>query len=147
MLCSPKEEQSKQYADSIYDTLAKGNLGDLKLNDKTQNMIYQGLIQPNYQSVSGQPTNLFGHLIEKHQYIEPNHGLIAEALWLLQDPDGYRSEIKKGATNAVVAETARKLKIEQSNKNAGSSDDTEPGKGRSNPKPGLKRAPQGFFKR
>jgi len=91
-----QEESSMQYADSIYNTLAEGDLGGLKMSNKVQNMLYQGLIQPNYQSVDGSQTNLFGHLIEKHQFVEPNHGLIAEALWLLADPEGYKSEISKG---------------------------------------------------
>lgn len=144
-----REQQSQQYADSVYDTLNKGELNGLKMNSKVQNMIYSGLVQPNYQSVSGQPTNLFGHLIEKHQYIEPNHGLIAEALWLLADPDGYREEIKKGATNKANAEVARKLKIEQQNKNAGGSAEPSGGQSRGNSKQptGLKRPAKGFFKR
>jgi len=143
-----REQQSQMYADSVYNVLEKGELNGLKMNAKVQNMLYDGLINANYQSVSGQATNMFGHLIEKHQYIEPNHGLIAEALWLLQDPDGYRSEIAKGAKNAQVADTARQLKMEQQNKNAGGGDDPQPGAGR---KPGsgstLKRPQPGFFKR
>jgi hypothetical protein len=142
-----REKQSQMYADSIYNTLAEGKIGDLKMNNKVQNMLYQGLIQPNYQSVQGQPTNLFGHLIEKHQYIEPNHGLIAEALWLLADPDGYRSEIAKGASNEAVADTARKLKIEQSNKVASGSGEPDAGGGKKPASPGLKREPKNFFKR
>ena len=141
-----RETQSQQYADSIYKTLAEGKLGDLKMNSKIQNTLYQGLIQPNYKSSTGQPTNLFGHLIEKHQFIEPNHGLIAEALWLLQDPAGYRSEIAKGATNEAVADTARKLKIEQSNKLAGGGLEEPDNKG-GKKTPGLRREPKNFFKR
>lgn len=141
-----REEQSKLYADSVFDTLAKGELNGVKMSNKVQNMLYSGLIQPSHQSVSGQPTNLFGHLIEKHQYIEPNHGLIAEALWLLADPEGYREEIKKSAKNEANAATARKLKQEQAAKNAGGGE--EPGTDDGNKKsPGIKRAPKNFFKR
>jgi hypothetical protein len=143
-----QETASLQYAESIYDVLEKEDLNGLKLNKKTRGMLYSGLIQPNYPSVSGQNTNLFGHLIEKHQFVEPNHGLIAEALWLLADPDGYRSEIAKGTKNAVVAETTRTLKTEQSNKNAGSGQDPDPGQGeRSKERKSIKRPDQSFFKR
>ena len=142
-----REAASQQYADSIYNTLEKGELNGLKINPKVQNLLYDGLINANYQSISGQPTNMFGHLIEKHQYIEPNHGLIAEALWLLQDPEGYRAEIAKGAKNATVEATARQLKMEQQSKHEGG-EDIQPGTDR---KPGsgatLKRPPKGFFKR
>ena len=85
-------------------------------------------------------------LIEKHQYVEPNHGLIAEALWLLADPNGYKAEIAKGATNEAVAETARQLKIEQSNKIATGSAEAETGTNKK-VSPGLKREPKNFFKR
>jgi len=142
-----REEQSQQYADNIYKTLEKGEIANVKINSKVQNMLYQGLIQPNYQSVSGQPTNLFGHLIEKHQYVEPNHGLIAEALWLLADPDGYRKEISKSATKASVEETARKLKLEQSNKASGGGDDDYEDNNKKKTTTGLKREPKNFFKR
>ena len=142
-----REQQSQMYADSIYNTLSEGKIGDLKMDNKIQNMLYQGLIQPNYQSVQGQPTNLFGHLIEKHQYVEPNHGLIAEALWLLADPTGYRAEIAKGASNQAVAETARKLKIEQSNKIASGSSESNEGGNKKRSTSGLKREPKNFFKR
>jgi hypothetical protein len=142
-----REKQSQNYADSVYNTLAEGNLSGLKMSNKVQDMLYQGLIQPNYQSVSGQPTNLFGHLIEKHQYVEPDHGLIAEALWLLADPDSYRAEIAKGASNEAVADTARKLKIEQSNKVASGSAETDQGSGKKRSSGGLKREPKNFFKR
>jgi len=141
-----REQQSQVYADSVYNVLEKGELNGLKMNAKIQNMLYSGLIQPNHQSVTGAPTNLFGHLIEKHQYVEPNHGLIAEALWLLADPDGYRSEIAKGATNTANAEVARQLKIEQQNKNAGGAEEPGTGGGKTT-KPGLQRAPKNFFKR
>jgi hypothetical protein len=90
---------------------------------------------------------LFGHLIEKHQYVEPDHGLIAEALWLLTDPDSYRAEIAKGASNEAVADTARKLKIEQSNKVASGSAETDQGSGKKRSSGGLKREPKNFFKR
>lgn len=144
-----QEEASLNYANSIYDTLAKGELNGLKIDNKVQNMLYQGLIRPNYPSVSGSPTNLFGHLIEKHQFVEPNHGLIAEALWLLADPDGYRAEIQKGAKNDAAAEAARQLKIEQAQKNSGGGNEPEANdrmKGDGGQRT-IKRPDTNFFKR
>ena len=142
-----REAASQHYADSVYNTLGKGELNGLKLNSKVQNMLYDGLINPNYKSISGQPTNMFGHLIEKHQYIEPNHALIAEALWLLQDPDGYRAEIAKNTKNKTIEATARQLKIEQQNKGGGS-EEPQPGADRkTNSGATLKRPQKGFFKR
>jgi hypothetical protein len=79
-------------------------------------MLYSGLVQPNYPSISGKPTNLLGHLLEKYQFVEPRHDLIAEALWLLADPDGYKSKIKDQGSKQAVEKTVRQLKTEQSRK-------------------------------
>jgi len=57
-----------------------------------------------------------GHLLEKYQFVEPRHDLIAEALWLLSDPDGYRTKIMDQGKNKVVEKTVRQLKTEQSNR-------------------------------
>jgi hypothetical protein len=83
------------------------------LDKKTQGMLYTGLVQPGYPSISGKQTNMLGHLLEKYQYVEPRHDLIAEALWLLADPDGYKSKIKEQGKNAAVEKTVRQLKTEQ----------------------------------
>lgn len=116
-----QEAQASQYMDNVYNTLADGKLGELKLDKRVQNHLYAGLVQPNYPSISGKATNLLGHLLEKYQFVEPRHDLIAEALWLLSDPDGYKSKIKGLGSQAAVADTVRKLKTAQSKKNSSSS--------------------------
>jgi len=116
-----QEQQAKAYMDNVYNTLAYGKLGDLKLDKRVQNHLYAGLVQPNYPSISGKPTNLLGHLLEKYQFVEPRHDLIAEALWLLSDPDGYKTKVKSLGSQAAVADTVRKLKTAQSKKNTSSS--------------------------
>lgn len=107
-------EAANQYMENVYETLKAGELGGIKLDRKTQATLYQGLVEPNYQSVSGRQTNMLGHLLEKYQYVEPNHELIAEALWLLSDRDAYHSKIKEGAKAETVEKTVRQLKTEQS---------------------------------
>jgi hypothetical protein len=116
-----QEQAASQYMDNVYNTLSTGQLGDLKLDRKTQNHLYGGLVQPNYPSISGKPTNLLGHLLEKYQFVEPRHDLIAEALWLLSDPNGYKEKIKGLGSRAAVEKTVRQLKTAQSNKNTSSS--------------------------
>jgi hypothetical protein len=116
-----QEAQASQYMDNVYNTLADGKLGELKLDKRVQNHLYAGLVQPNYPSISGKSTNLLGHLLEKYQFVEPRHDLIAEALWLLSDPDGYKSKIKGLGSQEAVADTVRKLKTAQSKKNTSSS--------------------------
>lgn len=118
---SQQDHAAKEYMDNVYTTLSEGSLGDLKLDKKVQNHLYAGLVQPNYPSISGKPTNLLGHLLEKYQFVEPRHDLIAEALWLLSDPDGYKNKVKNLGSQDAVANTVRQLKTAQSKKNVSSS--------------------------
>jgi hypothetical protein len=115
-----RAQQSQQYIDTVYSTLEKGDLNGLQLDNKTQNMLYAGLVQSNYPSMSGKQTNMLGHLLEKYQWQEPRHDLIAEALWLLADPDGYKNNVAKGTKQAEAQKTLRTLKTEQATKSAGS---------------------------
>ena len=117
-------EQAKDYQDNVYNTLAAGELGGLKLDKKVQGMLYSGLVQPSYSSISGKQTNLLGHLLEKYQFVEPRHDLIAEALWLLSDPDGYRSKVKEQGSKATTEKVVRQLKTEEARKISSSSTNT-----------------------
>lgn len=105
-----QEQASKKYMSSVYETLKEGSLGDIKVDRKTQAMLYNGLVQPSYPSVNGKNTNLLGHLLEKYQFVEPNYTLISEALWLLQDPEGYKAKIMDKGAQKSVEQTVRKLK-------------------------------------
>lgn len=111
---------AKAYVGSVYKTLEPGELNGIKLDRKTQETLYSGLIQTRYPSISGKPTNLLGHLLEKFQFVEPRHDLIAETLWLLSDPEGYKNRLREQGKNGAVEKTVRMLKTEESNKTPGS---------------------------
>jgi hypothetical protein len=114
-----KEKQqnaAKKYTDNVYNTLSVGDLGGIKLDKKTQGMLYSGLVQPNYPSISGKPTNMLGHLLEKYQFVEPRHDLIAEALWLLADPEGYKGKVRDQGSKIATEKTVRMLKTEEARK-------------------------------
>lgn len=113
-------EQAKAYQENVYSTLANGTIGGLRLTKKEQGLLFSGLVQPNYPSISGKPTNLLGHLLEKYQFVEPRHDLIAEALWLLADPNGYKSKVRDQGGKQAVEKTVRALKTEQSRKRTSS---------------------------
>ena len=142
-----QEEASYHYMTSVYDTLKDGKVGEIAINSKIQNMLYAGLVQPNYPSISGKPTNLFGHLIEKYQFVEPNHGIIAEALWLLADPNGYKDQIRSVAKNQEVQNTVRKLKTEQSSRSASAYAEEKTSSDKRSTKPGIKKPTKNFFAR
>lgn len=124
-----KQQQAaaaRAYTDNVYNTLSVGELGGVKLDRKLQGMLYSGLVQPSYPSISGKPTNLLGHLLEKYQFVEPRHDLIAEALWLLADPDGYKGKIREVGGKEAVGKAVRQLKTEESRKITSSAPQDEP---------------------
>ena len=107
-------EQDKAYQENVYNTLSAGAIGGIKLDKKIQSLLFSGLVQPNYPSISGKPTNLLGHLLEKYQFVEPRHDLIAEALWLLADPNGYKNRVKEQGSKQATEKVVKQLKTEQS---------------------------------
>ena len=116
-----QEQASQNYMQNVYETLKDGAIGDTKIDKKTQSFLYNGLVNPSYPSISGNNTNLLGHLLEKYQFVEPNYDLITEALWLLSDPTGFKDTIMKKGSNKAVEETVRKLKTAQSSKTSAAS--------------------------
>ncbi len=120
-----QQQAAQAYMDNVFEALRAAELNGLKLDKKTQAALYTGLVQPNYPSVSGRPTNQLGHLLEKYQFVEPNYPLIAEALWLLSDPDSYREQLRKQGSTKAVEQTVRQLKTEQSRKVSTSFDDSD----------------------
>jgi len=115
-----QQKASENYMANVYNTLKGGKIGELKVNKKTQALLYNGLVNPAYPSISGQNTNLLGHLLEKYQFVEPNYNLVTEALWLLADPKGYKEQIMTKGTNSAVENTVRKLKTAQASKSGSS---------------------------
>ena len=148
-----KEQQqaaAKAYTDNVYSTLAAGDIGGIKLDKKTQGLLYSGLVQPNYPSISGKPTNLLGHLLEKYQFVEPRHDLIAEALWLLADPDGYKSKMRDQGSRQATEKAVRQLKTEQGRRISSSVVEPDEAPRRtqsSSPKPQRTISRGNFFKR
>lgn len=120
-----QEQAAQAYMQNVFEALRPAEINGLKLDKKTQAQLYTGLVQPQYPSISGRPTNQLGHLLEKYQFVEPNYPLIAEALWLLSNPDEYRSSLMKQGKNEAVAQTVRQLKTEQSRKNISTIQDDE----------------------
>ena len=111
-----QQDAANQFMDNVYNTLKDGQLNGVKMDKKTQAFLFTELTQPKYQSLQGRNTNLLGHLLERYQFVEPRYDLIAEALWLLADPDGYKKNISTVAKSEQVSDTVRKLKTEEARK-------------------------------
>ena len=122
-----QEQAAQAYQQNVFEALRVGELNGIKLDKKTQAQLYSGLVQPQYPSISGRPTNLLGHLLERYQFVEPNYPLIAEALWLLSEPESYKEQLRRQGGNQKVEQTVRQLKTEQSRRTASTmQDDDEP---------------------
>jgi hypothetical protein len=144
-----QQDAARVYTDNVYNTLSVGDIGGIKLDKKTQGMLYSGLVQPNYPSISGKPTNMLGHLLEKYQFVEPRHDLIAEALWLLADPDGYKGKVREQGSKMATEKVVRQLKTEESRKITSSINDEKDNDRRpsNKPKQTLSRNTGNMFRR
>lgn len=142
-----QNQQARNYMDNVYKVLEPAEINGIALDKRTQSMLYAGLVQPNYPSISGKNTNLLGHLLEKYQFVEPNHGLIAEALWLLADPEGYKTKVRDKAVTEKVKETVRTLKTEESKKISSASTNEQEDSTKKSTGNKIKRPEPNFFKR
>lgn len=116
-----RDQAAARYVQNVQDSLKQPEIAGIKLDKKTHDFLTQGLLQPAFPSITGKPTNLLGHLLEKYQVVEPNYQLVAEALWLLSDPDTYRNKLIERGKNESTAATVRQLKTEANRKQASSS--------------------------
>jgi hypothetical protein len=121
-----RQEAANTYISNVYNALKPGEINGIKVDNRTRDLLYDGLTNPRYKSISGSNTNLLGHLLEKYQYQEPNYALISEVLWHLQDPDGFKNTLKTQGANAKTEETMKKLKT-QSQSNSSSTGYSEAG--------------------
>lgn len=138
---------AEEYTDNIYETLKVGELNGVKIDKKTQQMLFSELTTAKYESLNGRRTNLLGHLLEKYQFSEPRYDLIVEATWLLNDPEGYRESIKQLGATDNTSKVARMLKTEQKNKlGSGASDDDDTRSG-TQKRQGIKRPVKNIFAR
>lgn len=115
--------QKQAYMDNIYNTLKPGELNGVKMDQNRQKFLWDELTTVKYQSMSGNPTNLLGRLLEEYQFGKnQRYDLIAEALWLLSDPDDYKSSIGGQYASKVTNDTVRQLKTEEGRRLSSSND-------------------------
>jgi hypothetical protein len=117
------DEAKKNYANRIFQELNQPELNGLKLNNRIQTALYYGITDTTkYQDRNGNATNELGHLLEKYQFGESaNPSLILEALWLLKDPEGYRKSVSYTGEKKATADTVRKLKTAEAERQTASS--------------------------
>jgi hypothetical protein len=120
-----RDQAAARYVQNVQEALKVPEIAGIRLDRKTHDFLTQGLLRPDYPSITGRPTNLLGHLLEKYQVVEPDYQLVAEAMWLLADPNGYRSRLIEKGKNESTATTVRQLKTEANRRQASNSYDEE----------------------
>jgi hypothetical protein len=120
-----RDQAAAVYIQNVQTALKQPEIGGMRIDRKTHDFLTQGLLRPDYPSITGKPTNLLGHLLEKYQVVEPDYQLVAEAMWLLADPQGYRSRLMEKGRNESTATTVRQLKTEVSRRQASTGYDDE----------------------
>lgn len=108
-----RQEAAQAYVQNVTAVLGKYEVGGLKMSKKDASALYYDLTEANYQSMSGKPTNIIGHMLEKIQYVEPNFDYVAEVAWLLRDREGFKNAIRTSAKSEKAQEIARELKDAQ----------------------------------
>lgn len=143
-----RQVAAQTYVNNVYNALKPGEINGIKVDNKTRDLLYDGLTNAKYQSISGNNTNLLGFLLEKYQYKEPNYGLISEVLWHLQDPDGFKNILKQQGANKQTEEVVRKLKTEQGNRGSSTQfDESEQNASRVQPKKTITKPGTSIFSR
>ena len=93
--------------------------------------------------MSGQQTNLLGKLLEEYQFGKTQrYDLIAEALWLLADPQDYKDSIARNYVNDANGQALNTLKTEQSRRLQSSSDERSE---RDEPRRTIRKQPRNIF--
>lgn len=105
-----RRKEYQEYENSVAQALSKGEIGGVKIDRKTQELLYSGLLARNYTTRAGHQTSLFGHLLEKYQFIEPNPEKLLKALWVLADEDGFTDKMKSAGREEQHIETKKTLK-------------------------------------
>jgi len=113
---------SERYAETIFKVLDNPTLNGIPLSEKEQTMLYYGLSDnTQYQDRNGDATNALGHLIERYQFGDnADPSVLAEALWLMADPQGYRNKVLSLGKQRQDTTTVRNLKTAEGEKTTSS---------------------------
>lgn len=90
-----KQEYTKWYAEELKKTLES-------FPANVRSDIAVGLLNSDKRSLSGHKINELYYLLEEYQIRKPDLKRVAEALWLLKDPDGFKNNIKETFKNEII---------------------------------------------
>lgn len=116
------EEKLESFQKGIRKVVSSGKLSNLEVDKQKLKELEQGITQSSFDSITGKKTNLLGHLIEKYAFVEPNHELLLEALWLLKNPEEYKKHLIAVGEKKATTDTIRKLKTSSERSTTGQDD-------------------------
>lgn len=116
------EEKLEFFQKGIRKVVLSGKLSNLEVDKQKLKELEQGITQSSFDSITGKKTNLLGHLIEKYAFVEPNHELLLEALWLLKNPEEYKKHLIAVGEKKATTDTIRKLKTSSERSTTGQDD-------------------------
>ncbi len=102
-----EQQRAQQYVQSIEQTLAKGELGGIKIDKKLQRDLFNGLTRVSEQWGN---TNELEHLWNKVNFQEPNPDKIARLHWFLKDEESFLNAVRQQGANKQAENTFNELK-------------------------------------
>lgn len=111
------EQTRKQYLKHLKDNLDKPKVGEIKLDRSDKANLWDALTNIKYTSWNGQPTNGFFKKLEELQTArDGNYEQFLEAVHLVMNRESFIEKIRSEIQTKQAAETARRLKTEQTRK-------------------------------
>lgn len=107
-----REQRNMEYIKTVGSALSQGNVNGIPISNNVANNLFQGLIQNKFKLSNGNNGNMLSYYIDQYQWVKPNPTLLAEALWLLADPDGYKESVTNVIKKDFDERTFRKLQTE-----------------------------------
>lgn len=105
-----KRKMYEEFVKNVNDQISKYQPFVADIPSDVIDSIRRGLINNDFDSVTGVKTNILGNLIEKHLITSPNIRLVAEAVYLLMDPENYKKNVYDRIRSQVLSEERSKLK-------------------------------------
>jgi hypothetical protein len=108
-----KDKAFKEYVEGVSKTVS-----EMPLDKKVKKDILNGLTNLSYESMTGAKTNELYYLLEKYQFQDKKYDLVAKALWLLKDPEGFENYVRENVKKDVIKSTIvpKLRKAEQTSK-------------------------------
>lgn len=101
------QQEAKQFQDSVYQTLSKGEIAGIKLSKEQQREFFKGLTTTSEQWGN---TNELEHLWEKTNFVDKDYNKLTMVHWLLKDTEGFLNAVRQQGANGQANKDFDQLK-------------------------------------